>query len=1003
MNDRKKRTSTGRRSSQLGRKDNNTFVTKSGKTIKINNSLSQKIKARKEEYARKRAIRLAGMPKSRVKRFFYRLHPKRLYKYWFSREGGIMAVKITGVAIVFVFLTVVGVFAYFRKDLPNLRDISGNNIGGSVQYYDRTGQTLLWEDYDAVKRVPVAEEAISEHLKNATIAIEDREFFSHNGFDVKGIARASINNFTGSGEIRQGGSTITQQLVRLTQDEVGREQTYQRKIKELILSIELERSFSKQEILTGYLNTAPYGNIQYGVEAATQDYFDKSAKEVTLDEAAFLAAIPQSPSFYSPYGPIYEPEALIGRQHYILDLMEEYGMITSEERDEAKQVEILAKVQQVRPKFDGVTAPWFVLSAKEQLEREHPQSERAGWKITTSLDIGLQQLAEAEIEKGMTQVIRQGGNVAALVAEDVKTGEVVALVGGPDFGSDTTFAQNNYARELLPPGSTIKPYSYAAMIETTENTGAGSVLYDTQGPIDGYPCTNRSRPGNPDANCLWNFDFRHPGPMTLRYALGGSRNIPAVKAMLTAGVDKTIELTNGLMGVTSSNGYRCFLDDGLSQQGPCFASSGIGDGAYLRLDDHVHGYASLSRNGLEVPKTYILSISDSTGDEIAVPSLANRDGTQVIRPDAAYIVNDMLSDPNASYFSAARKPHRYTNAQGTWKFAMKTGTTNDAKDAWMLGYSSKYSVGVWAGSDKRQVTMSGSMENMTQPIWQSWMREAHKDLAPEDWAVPEGVQTLPAFVVRTHVGIGSVEPSPTSDIFPSWYQKRTNGNARRTIDVVSNKLATDCTPNRARNTVNEGSANQFSSDKFVDGGPGSNTNEQDDVHKCEDIRPAIRLITTPTGNSFRLEADVTQGTHPISSERFQGTVNFIVDGTIVRAVSVNGPGTVGIDYTPDGPGTKQVVTEVIDSVLYDASDTSSITVAAAPAPTAAIVLTANRPGNGNVQFTWTGGKGPFEVLRSDGREVCNTSSRSCTAALEAGQTVYVRDDEDRESNRVTVQ
>ncbi len=300
MNDTKRRIPT-RGARQLGRKSKNTFVTKSGQTIKVNRTIAQKLKAKKEDYAKRRASRLAGMPKNPIKRFFYRLHPKRLYKYWFSREGGIMALKVAGIGIVAGFLLMIGVFAYFRKDLPNLRDISGTNIGGSIRYYDKSGATLLWEDYDAVKRIPVKDEDINEFVEKATIAVEDKDFFKHGGFDVRGISRAAFKNVTGGGDSRQGGSTITQQLVRLTQPGISKEQTYQRKVKELILSIELERTYSKQEILTGYLNTAPYGNVQYGVEAAMRDYFQKSGKEITLDEAAFLAAIPKSPSYYSPW------------------------------------------------------------------------------------------------------------------------------------------------------------------------------------------------------------------------------------------------------------------------------------------------------------------------------------------------------------------------------------------------------------------------------------------------------------------------------------------------------------------------------------------------------------------------------------------------------------------------------------------------------------------------------------------------------------------------------
>lgn len=975
------------RGRKLGRKSKNTFTTKSGQTIKVNRSLTDKIKARKDAYARARAQRLAGMPKSRIKRFFFRLHPKRMYKYWFSREGGIMALKLTGIGLIAGFLLLVGLFAYFRKDLPNLRDISGNNIGGSIRYYDRTGQTLLWEDFDAVKRIPIKDEEMSDYIKKATVAIEDKDFFKHGGFDTRGIVRAAYNNFTGGST--QGGSTITQQLVRLTQSSVGREQTYKRKIKEVILSVELERSYSKQEILVGYLNTAPYGDVQYGVESATRDYFEKAAKDLTLDEAAFLAAMPQSPSYYSPYGSEYNPEALVGRQHYVLDLMEQQGMINAQERDAAKQVDTLVKVKQPKAKYNGITAPWFVLAAKDFLEEKFTADtvKRGGWKVTTTLDLGLQRAAEDQVNKGLAQVRRQGGDVAAFTAEDVKTGQIVALVGGADF-NNPVHGEFNYARTRLPPGSSFKPYDYAALIEKTNNFGAGSVLYDTQGPIPGYPCTVKTNPKtDKKANCLWDYDFRYPGPMTLRYALGGSRNIPAVKAMLTVGVEQTIEVANKL-GLKS--GYKCYADEKLTKEGPCYASSAIGDGAYLKQDEHVHAYGTLSRNGKAIPQTYILKIEDAGGK--TVDEWKPEQGEQAVRPDTAYIVSDMMSDPNASYFPAGRKPHRYTNSQGTWKFAMKTGTTNDAKDGWMMGYSSKYAAGVWVGYHDRQRVMSGTMEAMTQPIWEGWMKAAHKDAKPEDWPKPATVQSLPAYVVRSHVGIGSVEPSPANDLFPQWFQKKQVNTQKQTIDIVSNKLATECTPARAKKETTGGDAASFSGDRFVPGGGGANTSEKDDVHKCDDVKPGVRISVNPTGDgTYQLVADVTQGTHPLSSAQFPGSIVFKVNGNAVHTATITTAGTVTYVYTADSAGEKTVSVEVVDSLLYDASDTSTVN-ATLGSNTGSLTLSGN--GNaGGTNFSWTGGSGMVIVYRqSNNAELCKSSGGGCPYGSDlSGVQVYAKD------------
>ncbi len=1011
----------GKRPKQSARRARNTYTTKSGQTIKIHRNLSERWAAARDAKSRRRAARLAGLPKSRVKRMLYMMQPKRMYKYWFSREGGIMALKILGISIITGFLLLVAVFAYFRKDLPNLRDISGDKIGGSIRYYDRSGQTLLWEDYDAVKRIPVADDQISPYVKGATVAVEDKDFFKHGGFDVRGIARAGVNDILHRGAT-QGGSTITQQLVKLNNNWT-KDRTVTRKVKELILSVELERTYNKNEILAGYLNAAPYGNVQNGVEAAARDYFEKSAKDLTLDESAFLAAIPKAPSVYSPYGPNFDPLALKARQNYILDVMEQEHMITSKERDDAKKVDILAKYKTPKPKYQGIKAPYFVLTAKEQLETEYGDStvKRGGWKVITTLDLGLQDEAERQVQKGIAQVKRQGGDEIAFAAEDVKTGQMVALVGGVDF-NDPDHGQNNYARYRLPPGSSFKPYDYTALIDTSDNVGAGSVLYDTQGPIPGYPCTNKALPKQ-GGNCLQDYDFRYPGAMTLRYAIGGSRNVPAVKAMEIVGVDKTIGVAKKLMtspgdvpGALSSDGrgdYNCYQDEKFTQTGPCYASSAIGDGAYLKMDEHVHGYATISRNGNNIPQTYILKIEKSDGKTL--DEWKPTKGEQAVRAESAYIVADMMSDPNASYFPAGRKPHRYTNSQGTWKFAMKTGTTNDAKDGWMAGFSTQYAAAVWVGYHNRTIAMRGTMEGMTQPVWQGWMQAAHKNLKPEDRAKPAGVQTLPAFIVRNNPGLGAVVPSTSTDLFPSWYKGSTKKTgAARTIDIVSNKGATDCTPQRARKDINDTAANSFSVDKFVDGGNGgANTSEQDDIHKCDDIKPSISLSTTKNGNSYHFAASVGQGTHPLSSDQYPGTVTFSVDGQVLAggSFSISSPGVVTFDYTPDYTGDKTVTATIVDSVLYDASDSaSSITGTGGggggPQANSPITITQAKRTAGITKFKWTGGNGAVSIFPfAGGTAFCGPSSSDCQTTLataSVGTKVYAKDDDGNQSPSFTI-
>lgn len=921
---------TPRRSPGRRRPGKSTFTTKSGNTINLNQSLSDRIRARRDDKARRRAAYLNTLPQNRWKRLLYRMHPKRVFHYWFSREGALMALKLAGIGIVVCFILLVGLFAYFRKDLPNIKDISGNSIGGSITYYDRTGQTVLWQDYDAVKRIPVKGDNISKYMKQATIAIEDKDFYKEGAFSVRGTSRAVFNNVTGGGPA-QGGSTITQQLVKLNQEWTN-ERTVTRKIKELILAVNLEREYSKDDILTGYLNIAPYGGIEYGVESAARDYFGTTAKDLTLAQATMLAAIPQSPSYYSPYSsPDYNPsaaadafgrDALLARQHYILDQMAKQGYITQDLANSTKKVDVLATIKPLQQKYSGIKAPYFVLAAKQQLEKQYGAAtvNRGGWKVTTTLNLDLQSKAESLVSSNLPNVKSHGGDQEATVMEDVKTGQIVSLVGGVDF-NNADYGQINYAQTKIPPGSSFKPYDYVSMINDTTNTGAGSVLYDQQGVLPGYPCTNKAKPKD-GGNCLQDYDFKYPGAITLRYALGGSRNVPAVKAMLTVGTDKVIKTANDMMGV--DNAYQCYADEALTKATQCYGSSAIGDGAYLHLDNHVNGLATMSRLGSSIPATYILKITDS--DNKDVYSWSQPKGKQVVRPDAAYIINDVLSDPKASYLSGAMKFQSYKG----WKFAVKTGTTNDNYDGLMTSWSTQYAVVSWVGYHTRNKELSTGMERVTGPLTKGMMEYAHDQLnmKPVNWEKPAGVQTLPAYVVRSHVGLGSVEPSPTNDLFPSWYKQK-SGSSSQTIDKVSGKLATSCTPDAAKETRGGANANIYSADIFVGGGNASNVTSTDDVHKCDDTKPSV-TVTAPaacdTSTGCDVTVTVTAGTHPISSSQYPGTVNLYVNDNKVQSQNVgDSPATITFHYTPTGAGSGVFRAEVIDSVLYSGTNDASTT------------------------------------------------------------------------------
>lgn len=957
------------------RPSGNTYTTRSGKTIKLNRSLGDKVRQGKEAKAQRKAAYLSSLPAERWKRILYRLNPKRQWQYWTSREGGLMALKLAGVGIVAGFFLLVGIFAYFRKDLPRIRDISGNNFGGSVTYYDRTGKVALFQDYNERKRVPVEEKEISKYMKMATIAIEDKDFYKHGAFDTRGIMRAIFVSLKG-GE-RQGGSTITQQLVKLNEGWTN-ERTVTRKIKELILAVELEREYNKNEILTGYLNMAPYGNVDYGVETAARDYFGKSAKDLTIAESAMLAAIPKAPGAWSPFSdPKYNPaltqstfdqEGLIGRQHYVLDRMVDQGYISKKEAQDAKKVDILATIKPLKSFYDGIQAPYFVLAAKQELQRTFPTAvvSRGGWRVITTVDLNIQKIADEAVKNGARQMRYQSADSVGFVAEDNETGQVLAVVGGMDF-NNPEYGKINYATAVnISPGSTIKPYDYAAFIDNNTNVGAGSVLYDSMNPLPGYPCTNRALPER-GGNCLFDFDRKAPGPTTLRYALGGSRNIPAAKAFLSSvpndtspgrvkSINKSISVINGLMATSGNDGYRCFksgtdvTNPSKSDETQCYTAASIGDGAYLNLDNHVNGVASIARMGKAIPQTYILKVTNSSGKTLK--EYKQPTAKQIIKPDTAYIVSDMAADPRASYLRGScneqncygAKFHRYKG----WKTSIKTGTTNDKYDGLMVAWNKKFSAGIWVGNHTRTVAFGGQPETMTGPIMREFMLGALDTAGKADNNVqPAGIKTDQAFVTRASTGGGQSLPSASTDIYPSWYSGRKSGSTTQVIDKVSNAIATACTPALAKQTGANSNAASWNVDVFAGGNAGTSSpiTAKDTLHQCSDVKPTVSITavngaartstnTLACDGSCTVMVHVEQGTHALSDSsraQFPGTIILTVNGQQVRTQAVSATGDYSLSFAmPAGATSADISVRVTDSVLYEGSDSATVS---SPAPT----------------------------------------------------------------------
>lgn len=949
------------------RRNTNTYTTRSGNSIKLNRSFSGRRAASKDARARQRATYLSTLPKNRWKRFAYRLEPRRLAHYWFSREGGIMALKITGVGIVVVFLLLVGMFAYFRKDLPNITDVTGNNIPGSISYYDSTGKTLLFQDYNAVKRTPVESNNISPYMKEATVAIEDRNFYHEGAFNIRGIFRAAYDDLFHRSEGLQGASTITEQLVKLNENWIG-QRTIGVKVKELILAVELSREYSKDDILTGYLNVAPYGGVEYGCESAAQDYFGVSCANLSLAQASMLAAIPQYPTGYSPYsspdwnpaasGDYFDENGLIGRQDYVLDQMAAQGMITQTQANAAKKVNVLAEVHPMQDKYQGIQAPYFVLAAKQQLEQQYGAQtvDRGGWNITTTLNLDLQKQAEHVAAENLPNVERNGGDEEAMVGEQVQTGKIVMEVGGVDF-SNPDYGQINYAETNISPGSSIKPFEYGLLVNTSDHAGAGSVLYDSQGALPGYPCTNKNLPLN-GGNCLEDDNFYYPGPLTLRYAISASRNVPAVKVNLMVGSMNAEKNVDNLMG--NSDGYKCYANGTnvfsatKADETQCYGASGIGDGAYLHLDDEVNADASLARLGQEIPKTYIDKITDASGHVIY--QWTQPKPTQVLRTDAAYIVDDMLDDPRATYLPGSCSTYTCTplseggykwEKYDGWDVSIKTGTTNDNFDGLMTAWTTQYAIATWVGYHTRNVAMTaGQMEYMTEPLARGWMEYALDSLheSPVNWKQPSDIKVEPAFSAMKTPGYGTEVPGPTTDVYPSWYTPpNKNGTTTSIIDKVSGDAATSCTPADAKIYVTNGNANAFSIDPYVNGGNSYsqyNSNTPDNVHNCGDTMPTVSLSVNDLGSGSnsnqndvcdvsagcQVTVTASQGTHPLSSSQFSGQINVSVNGSVVKTFALDpstpSPTSVTFTYTPNSSTSGQNITmtaQVTDSVLYQAS------------------------------------------------------------------------------------
>lgn len=876
---------------------------KRARSLSVYSNLAHKRKTRRDSESRRKAEYLASLPKHPVKRLVYRMHPKRLWSFWVSKQGGILALKIVGVAILLNVLLVGGLFAYYRKDLDQIRpgELAKRVQTTVTKYYDKRGpaggaDALLWEDKgQGDYKLVVDGKDINDNMKHATIAIEDKDFYKHGGISVSGIFRSAVNNLYG-GET-QGGSTLTQQLVKQVffSKEAGDRGLggIPRKIKEMILAIEVERMYNKEQIINLYLNESPYGGRRNGVASGAQTYFGVSPKDVTLPQAALLAAIPNSPSLYDPY--YGDNDALIARQHTVLDRMAEQGFVTRKEADQAKKVPILDTIKPASSQFADIKAPHFVQMVRAQLERELGKATvgQGGLTVTTTLDLRIQNKLEESMNTLFTSSMPNyaGFTNGAATVEDTQTGQIVALMGSRSYDHEG-FGQDNAALAYIQPGSTIKPLVYAQLFSDQgkgkTNYGSGSVLSDSNDMKAIYGAE------------LNNADRKFLGGINIRKALGLSRNVPAVKAMHISGVKPTLETIRAL-------GDTYYCTQGADAQAGL--SSAIG-GCGTRMLDHVNAFASLGRMGTYKPTSTVLKVENSQGEII---KQFKDESKQVLDPQSAYIVSDILSDDNARAALYGRNFYGL-HVPGV-KTAVKTGTSDKdgkPKDIWTLSYTPALSMGVWLGNPDTTPLTNGNSSIPAKIVGQV-MEYAHKDVYASEgkWSPDGGGSwfTRPA-------GIQVIN----GELFPSWYNKASGvANIRMTFDKVSKKKATSCTPEAAKIDIGVfKSTDPISKQEVFSAADGYDATAEDDFHKCEDALPVVSGISVSSAGSgsYKISATVKAGTHALQS------VEIRVGSTVVATLPASGT-SYSATYKPTTSGSQTVSVIATDIGYYQTTESKS--------------------------------------------------------------------------------
>lgn len=596
--------------------------------------------------------------------------------------------------------------------IPDLQSFNERKVIESTKIYDRTGKILLWDIHQNIQRTVVAFDQISRHIKNASVAIEDSSFYQHKGIDLKAIMRALFVDFI-TGSAKQGGSTITQQLVKNAF--FTREKSLERKIKELILAIKIEKVLPKEEILNLYLNEIPYGGSSYGIEAASQNFFGKPARQLTLAESAYLASLAKAPTYYSPYGE--HRNELEERKNLVLSRMAELEFITKEEMEEAKK----EKVKFVSKGDNSLKAPHFSIFIRSYLEKKYGKDavEEDGLKVITTLDYDLQQIAEELVAKFAKENKEKfNASNAGLVAIDPKTSQILAMVGSKDYFNAEEEGNFNITLAHRQPGSSIKPFVYATAFK--KGYTANTVVFDLPTEFNAS-CNPDGTPllGVKPEDCYMpgNYDNLYRGPVSLRNALAQSINIPSVKVLYLAGLRDSLQTARdmGITSLTDPDRYGLTLVLGGGEVSP------------LELTG---AYAVFANNGARNPVAGILKIEDRNGKILEKFASSPQ---QVIDKNISLLISDILTDNNARAPAFGQMSWLYFSDRPV---AVKTGTTNNYRDAWVMGYTPNLAVGVWCGNNDNTPMEKKVAGFIAAPLWNAFLTEAFKKLPVENFEKP---------------------------------------------------------------------------------------------------------------------------------------------------------------------------------------------------------------------------------------------------------------------------